>query len=77
MRILVRISLIVGIVSLLATTFGGAGLSQAQASLNASCCRVCTNSCACGDSCISCSKTCRVPAGCACNGGGGGGCGGS
>jgi hypothetical protein len=32
------------------------------------CCRVCTTGKACGDSCISRSVTCRVGAGCACNG---------
>jgi hypothetical protein len=31
------------------------------------CCRVCTKGCACGDSCISCGKTCHKGAGCACN----------
>ena len=31
-----------------------------------SCCKVCTRGCACGDSCISCSKTCRSGPGCAC-----------
>ena len=33
-----------------------------------SCCRVCTTGKACGDSCISRSKTCHKGAGCACNG---------
>ena len=32
------------------------------------CCRVCTTGKACGDSCISKSKTCNVGPGCACNG---------
>lgn len=32
------------------------------------CCRVCTVGCACGDSCISCSKNCSKGVGCACNG---------
>ncbi len=32
------------------------------------CCRVCTTGKACGDSCISRSKTCRQPPGCACDG---------
>lgn len=31
-----------------------------------SCCKVCTKGCPCGDSCISCSKTCRKGPGCAC-----------
>jgi|GEM_PF-2068027 len=31
-----------------------------------SCCKVCSSGCACGDSCISCSKTCRKGRGCAC-----------
>lgn len=37
-------------------------------SFAAGCCRYCTNSCACGNSCISCSKACNVGPGCACNG---------
>ena len=32
------------------------------------CCRVCRTGKACGDSCISRSKACHVPRGCACNG---------
>lgn len=32
------------------------------------CCKVCTTGKACGDSCISRSKTCHVGGGCACNG---------
>lgn len=32
------------------------------------CCKVCTNSKPCGDSCIAYSKTCRTPGGCACPG---------
>ena len=32
------------------------------------CCKICTSGCACGNSCISCSKTCHQPPGCACNG---------
>lgn len=32
------------------------------------CCRVCTVGCACGNSCISCSKNCTKGVGCACNG---------
>lgn len=31
-----------------------------------SCCKVCTQGCPCGDSCIACSKTCRKGQGCAC-----------
>lgn len=31
-----------------------------------SCCKVCSRGCPCGDSCISCSKTCRKGPGCAC-----------
>lgn len=30
------------------------------------CCKHCTTGCPCGDSCISCSKTCRKGPGCAC-----------
>jgi hypothetical protein len=33
----------------------------------AACCRVCTTGKACGNSCISRSKTCRKPSGCACD----------
>ena len=32
------------------------------------CCKVCSKGKACGDSCIEATKTCRVGAGCACNG---------
>lgn len=32
------------------------------------CCRICRAGCACGDSCISCSKTCHRGPGCACDG---------
>lgn len=32
------------------------------------CCRVCTESKACGDSCINKALTCNQPKGCACNG---------
>lgn len=32
------------------------------------CCKVCSNGKACGDSCISRSKTCQKVVGCACNG---------
>lgn len=32
------------------------------------CCRICTVGCACGNSCISCSKNCNKGVGCACNG---------
>lgn len=31
------------------------------------CCKICTSGKACGDSCISASKTCHQPPGCACN----------
>jgi hypothetical protein len=31
------------------------------------CCKVCKDSCACGDSCIPCNQTCHVGPGCACN----------
>lgn len=34
----------------------------------AACCRTCRKGKACGDSCISKSKTCRTPPGCACDG---------
>ena len=32
------------------------------------CCKICRKGCACGNTCISCSKTCRVGPGCACDG---------
>lgn len=32
------------------------------------CCKVCRKGCACGDSCISCSKRCHKGSGCACDG---------
>lgn len=34
------------------------------------CCKRCSKGCPCGNSCISCSKTCRQPPGCACRGDG-------
>ena len=34
------------------------------------CCKVCRKGKACGDTCISRKKTCRKPAGCACDAGG-------
>jgi hypothetical protein len=33
-----------------------------------SCCRICRTGCACGDGCISCSDSCHMGGGCACNG---------
>jgi hypothetical protein len=42
------------------TGFGADSQSQT------SCCKVCTNGQACGNSCVSWSKTCRKGAGCAC-----------
>ena len=33
------------------------------------CCRICSKGKACGNSCIARNRTCRQPAGCACNGG--------
>ena len=52
--------------SLTAGTARGCG-SDAVGGVSA-CCRTCTTGKACGDSCISRDKTCRVGAGCACNG---------
>jgi len=40
--------------------------SQPATDEPASCCKHCTNSCPCGDSCISCEKECKKPPGCAC-----------
>ena len=60
--------------------FDGAGFSSSPVSLRRiaaysepeapgrSCCRVCTTGKACGDSCISRSKSCNKSGGCACNG---------
>lgn len=39
-----------------------------QLSASSECCKVCRKGKACGDSCISKSKTCNVGAGCACDG---------
>lgn len=39
-----------------------------SASPSRSCCKVCRSSKACGDSCISASKSCHQPVGCACDG---------
>ena len=36
--------------------------------LAAACCKICKKGKACGDTCISKSKTCHKPKGCACNG---------
>lgn len=41
---------------------------EERRSRGSGCCKICTTGCACGDSCISCSKTCRKGAGCACDG---------
>jgi len=61
-------------------TFGGpaalaepaqprAAASEAQPEeWSARCCKICRKGKACGDSCISRSKTCRAGPGCACNG---------
>lgn len=46
------------------------------AAVRSGCCKVCTTSQACGDSCISKSFSCSKPSGCACNGGASGGGGG-
>ena len=36
--------------------------------LKSTCCKVCANSIACGDACISKTRTCTMPSGCACDG---------
>jgi len=46
--------------------FQNAGLNRIAGETNASCCKICRNSQACGDSCINWSKICHVGAGCAC-----------
>jgi hypothetical protein len=43
-----------------------AAQERAEEQRSQSCCRVCTRGCPCGDSCISCSKTCHKGRGCAC-----------
>ena len=45
-----------------------AALAGTTAPLNGKCCKTCRSGKACGDSCISKSKTCRAGPGCACNG---------
>lgn len=42
--------------------------SNSSSNSSSTCCKVCTGSQACGDSCISRSSTCRTIGGCACNG---------
>jgi len=49
----------VGVVGGVAAIVRGAGGKE--------CCVICTGGCACGDTCIDCSKTCQVGPGCACN----------
>lgn len=60
-----------GIESLLpekqASSSGGSGGSSGGGSAG-SCCKVCRSGRACGDSCISSSKSCNTRGGCACNG---------
>ncbi len=63
-----RLLALVSVVAALCVFHGGPLALRAAAS---GCCKICKSSCACGDSCISCSKTCRVGPGCACNDGGG------
>jgi hypothetical protein len=46
--------------------FQNAGLNRIAGETNASCCRVCRNSQACGDDCVNWSKICHVGPGCAC-----------
>ena len=42
--------------------------AEAGKALNAACCKTCRKGKACGNSCISRSKTCHQPPGCACDG---------
>lgn len=56
LRVMVAVVVFVG----MAFGCGGGG--------SETCCKVCTNSVACGDSCIPKSEACHVGAGCACNG---------
>ncbi|HYX33661.1 MAG TPA: hypothetical protein VE954_11145 [Oligoflexus sp.] len=46
--------------------FQNAGLNRIAGETNASCCKICRNSQACGDDCINWSKICHIGAGCAC-----------
>ena len=46
--------------------FQNAGLNRIAGETNASCCKICRNSQACGDDCVNWSKICHVGAGCAC-----------
>jgi hypothetical protein len=43
-------------------------LTGAAAAQGRSCCKICSNGKACGDSCIARSKTCHKGKGCACDG---------
>jgi hypothetical protein len=42
--------------------------AETTPSQRGACCKICRKGCACGNTCISCSKTCRVGVGCACDG---------
>lgn len=44
------------------------GCDECDETTAPACCRVCTQSKACGDSCIPVNQTCNVGPGCACNG---------
>jgi hypothetical protein len=46
--------------------FQNASLNRIAGETNASCCKICRNSQACGDDCINWSKICHIGAGCAC-----------
>ncbi|WP_141731102.1 hypothetical protein [Oligoflexus tunisiensis] len=46
--------------------FQSASLNRIAGETNASCCKICRNSQACGDDCVNWSKICHVGPGCAC-----------
>jgi hypothetical protein len=43
------------------------GVSVSTSQHRPGCCRICHRGCACGDSCIDCSKSCTKGPGCACD----------
>jgi hypothetical protein len=46
--------------------FQNASLNRIAGETNASCCKICRNSQACGDDCVNWSKICHIGPGCAC-----------
>lgn len=66
MRRILRLVLVLAVPLLL--TGGGATATAGCSSVQGSCCRVCDQGKACGDTCIEATDTCTAGAGCACNG---------